>query len=39
MRDVGLVGLIIDGDMNAYIVGDFDVELKAATYIVEKEID
>ena len=39
MRDLGLVGLIIDGDMNAYIVGDFDVELKAATYIVDGKID
>lgn len=39
MQDLGLVGLIIDGDMNAYIVGDFDVELKAATYIVDEEIE
>ncbi len=39
MRDLSLKGLIIDGDMNALVIGDFDVELKTATFIKSKDVD
>lgn len=39
MQKLGLKGLIIDGNMDAQIVGDFEVELKTSTFIVSEDID
>ena len=38
MKKLGLKGFIIDGDMNVQTVGDFDVELKTAAFIVSEDI-
>lgn len=39
LKKLGLKGFIIDGDMNVQTVGDFDVELKTAAFIVSEDID